>query len=154
MVSVGSALSPAEARKVKMLAIGSAKRLPQLPDLPAAAESVPGYTAGTWFGLSATGRTPRDVVMKINKDVREIIAYGFAVTMGLELAAFVDTGVAWNTDNQFNTDNTRTGYGVGLRSLVPSIGEVRFDVGVSTDGDFVFHFATWPKMVAERQRLR
>jgi tripartite-type tricarboxylate transporter receptor subunit TctC len=74
LISVGSALSPAEARKVKMLAIGSAKRLPQLPDLPAAAESVPGYTAGTWFGLSATGRTPRDVVMKINKDVREIIA--------------------------------------------------------------------------------
>jgi outer membrane protein insertion porin family len=87
-------------------------------------------------------------------DVREIILYGFAVTMGLELAAFVDTGVAWNAGNEFNTDNTRTGYGVGLRSLVPSIGEVRFDVGVSTDGDFVFHFATWPKMVAERQRLR
>ena len=87
-------------------------------------------------------------------DVREIIVYGFAVTMGLELGAFVDVGVAWNEGHEFNTDNTRTGYGVGLRSLVPSIGEVRFDVGVSTDGDFVFHFATWPKMVAERQRLR
>jgi len=74
LISIGSALSPADARKVKLLAIGSAKRLPRLPDLPAAAESVPGYTAGTWFGLSATGRTPRDVVMKINKDVREIIA--------------------------------------------------------------------------------
>jgi tripartite-type tricarboxylate transporter receptor subunit TctC len=74
LISVGSALAPAEARKVKLLAIGSEKRLPQLADLPAAAESVPGYTAGTWFGLSATGGTPRNVVMKINADVREIIA--------------------------------------------------------------------------------
>ena len=74
LISVGSALGPAEARKVKMLAIGSPKRLPQLPDLPSTGESVPGYTAGTWFGLSATGGTPRDVVMKINADVREIIA--------------------------------------------------------------------------------
>lgn len=74
LISVGSALSPAEARKVKMIAIGSPKRLPSLTDLPSTEESLPGYTAGTWFGLSATGRTPRDVVMKINKDVREIIA--------------------------------------------------------------------------------
>jgi tripartite-type tricarboxylate transporter receptor subunit TctC len=74
LISVGSALGPAEARSVKLIAIGSPKRLPQLPNLPAADESVPGYTAGTWFGLSTTGRTPRDVVMKINADVREIIA--------------------------------------------------------------------------------
>lgn len=74
LISVGSALGPAEARKVKLIAIGSPKRLPQLPDLPAADESVPGYTAGTWFGLSTTGGTPRHVVMKINADVREAIA--------------------------------------------------------------------------------
>ncbi len=43
-----------EAGKVKMLAVGSPKRLARLPDVPTAAESVPGYTAGTWFGLSAT----------------------------------------------------------------------------------------------------
>ena len=74
LISIGSALGPAEARNVKLIAIGSPKRLPQLPDLPSTEESVPGYTADTWFGLSATGGTPRDVVMKINADVREIIA--------------------------------------------------------------------------------
>ena len=35
---------------------------------------MPGYTAGTWFGLSTTAGTPRDVVMKINADVRQVIA--------------------------------------------------------------------------------
>jgi tripartite-type tricarboxylate transporter receptor subunit TctC len=74
MIAVGSALGAFESGKVKMLAIGSPQRLPRLPDMPAAAESVPGYTAGTWFGLSTTAGTPRDIVMKINTEVRQIIA--------------------------------------------------------------------------------
>src|SRR6185503_15040492 len=69
LISVGSALSPAAAGKVKMIAVGSEKRLLALPKLPTASEAVPGYTAGTWFGLSVTGGTPRDIVMKINADV-------------------------------------------------------------------------------------
>ena len=74
LISVGSALAPADAGKVKMLAIGSPKRLPSLPNVPTAAESVPDYMAGTWFGLSATAGTPRDIVMKINADVRQVMA--------------------------------------------------------------------------------
>jgi tripartite-type tricarboxylate transporter receptor subunit TctC len=74
MISVGSALGPTDAGSVKMLAIGSPKRLPSLPNVPTAEETVPGYTAGTWFGLSTTAGTPREIVMKINADVRQIIA--------------------------------------------------------------------------------
>ena len=62
--------------KIKMLSIGSAKRLPQLPDIPTTAESgnLPDYTAGTWFGLSVTGGTPRPIVDKLNADVRAVMA--------------------------------------------------------------------------------
>jgi tripartite-type tricarboxylate transporter receptor subunit TctC len=74
LISVGSALGPLESGKVKMLAIGSEQRLPRLPNVPTAAETVPGYTAGTWFGLSVTGGTPRETVMKLNAEVRQIIA--------------------------------------------------------------------------------
>jgi tripartite-type tricarboxylate transporter receptor subunit TctC len=74
LIAVGSALPPYESGKVKMLAVGSPQRLPRLPNVPTAAETVPGYTAGTWFGLSVTAGTPRDVVMKINSDVRQIMA--------------------------------------------------------------------------------
>ncbi len=74
LISIGSVLGPAKTDKVKILAIGSPKRLPSLPDVPAADETVPGYTAGTWFGLSTTAGTPHDVVMKINADVREVVA--------------------------------------------------------------------------------
>jgi tripartite-type tricarboxylate transporter receptor subunit TctC len=74
MISVGSVLGPLESGKVKMLAIGSEKRLPRLPNVPTAAETVPGYTAGTWFGLSTTAGVSREIVMKINAEVRQIIA--------------------------------------------------------------------------------
>lgn len=74
LISVGSALGPTDSGGVKMLAIGSPKRLPSLPNVPTAAETVPGYTAGTWFGLSTTAGTPREIVMKINADVRQVIA--------------------------------------------------------------------------------
>ena len=74
MISIGTALPPMNAGKVRILAIGSKKRLPEVPNIPTANETVPGYTAGTWFGLSTTAGTPRDIVMKINADVRKVIA--------------------------------------------------------------------------------
>jgi len=76
MVSVSLALPAHRDGKVKMLSIGSAKRLPQLPEFPTTAESgnIPGYIAGTWFGLAVTAGTPRPIVDKINTDVRAILA--------------------------------------------------------------------------------
>lgn len=73
-VSFGSALSSWKAGKLKMLAVGSPKRLDGFPDLPTVAEGgLPGFEAKSWFGLFATGRTPQAVVAKINADVRKII---------------------------------------------------------------------------------
>jgi tripartite-type tricarboxylate transporter receptor subunit TctC len=76
MVSVSLALPAHRDGKVKMLSIGSSRRLPQLPDFPTTAEAgnIPGYIAGTWFGLAVTAGTPRPVVDKINADVRAILA--------------------------------------------------------------------------------
>ena len=76
MVSVSLALPAHRDGKVKMLSIGSAKRLPQLPEFPTTAEAgnLPGYIAGTWFGLAVTAGTPRPIVDKINADVRAVMA--------------------------------------------------------------------------------
>ena len=60
-VSFGSALQSWKAGNLKMLGIGSPKRLPDYPDLPTVAEGgLPGFEAQSWFGLFATGGTPRD----------------------------------------------------------------------------------------------
>jgi tripartite-type tricarboxylate transporter receptor subunit TctC len=74
-ISVGSVVEPWKTGKVKLLGIGSAQRLVALPDVPTIAESaLTDFRALTWFGLFATGGTPREIVAKINGDVQRIVA--------------------------------------------------------------------------------
>jgi tripartite-type tricarboxylate transporter receptor subunit TctC len=68
------ALSSVKAGKLKMLAFASEKRVPQFPDVPTVAETVPGYEASVSFGLFATAGTPDGVVRKVNADVQAVVA--------------------------------------------------------------------------------
>jgi tripartite-type tricarboxylate transporter receptor subunit TctC len=73
-VSFGSALPSWKAGKLNMLAVGSPQRLAGFPEMPTVAESgLPGFEAKSWFGLFAPGKTPRDIVGRINADVRAVI---------------------------------------------------------------------------------
>ena len=67
------ALSSVEAGKLKMLAFGSERRVPQFPHVPTIAETVPGYEASVSFGLFAAAGTPTDIVKKVNADVQKIV---------------------------------------------------------------------------------
>ncbi len=67
------ALTSVQAGKLKMLAFGSDKRLPQFSDVPTIAETVPGYGASVTFGLFAAAGTPAAVVAKVNADVQKIV---------------------------------------------------------------------------------
>jgi tripartite-type tricarboxylate transporter receptor subunit TctC len=74
-ISVGSAVPQWKADKVKLLAVGAAKRMALLPEVPTVAESgLPGYEAVSWFGLFGPPGMPADVVGKINAEVRKIFA--------------------------------------------------------------------------------
>ena len=60
------------AGKLRALAVTSAERNPELPDVPAMRETVPelaGYEVNTWFGLFAPGGTPPNIVRAINAEV-------------------------------------------------------------------------------------
>jgi tripartite-type tricarboxylate transporter receptor subunit TctC len=60
--------------RLRALAITSKQRSPNLPDLPTVAESgVPGYEAGSWFGLMAPDHTPKDIIVKLNRAVNEAL---------------------------------------------------------------------------------
>jgi tripartite-type tricarboxylate transporter receptor subunit TctC len=72
-VSVSLALPPFRAGHGYMFGIGSRQRLPQAPDIPTIAESLPGYEASAWFGMHARAGTPREIVLKINAEVRRIL---------------------------------------------------------------------------------
>ncbi len=68
------ALSTVKAGKLKMLAFASEKRMPQFPDVPTIAETVPGYEASVSFGLFAAAGTPTDIIRKVNTDVQKIVS--------------------------------------------------------------------------------
>ncbi|MGC1778311.1 MAG: tripartite tricarboxylate transporter substrate binding protein [Xanthobacteraceae bacterium] len=70
-VSVGSALPQAKAGKVKLIAVGAPKRMALLPDVPAIAETVPGYTAVSWFALFGPPGMPTEVVAKVGSEVEK-----------------------------------------------------------------------------------
>ena len=74
-ISVGSAVPQWKADKVKLIAVGAAKRMALLPEVPTVAESgLPGYEAVSWFGLFGPPGMPADIVDKINAEVRKIFA--------------------------------------------------------------------------------
>jgi hypothetical protein len=68
------ALSSVKDGKLKMLAFGSEKRVPQFPDVPTIAETVPGYKASVSFGLFTAAGTPTDIIKKVNADVQKIVS--------------------------------------------------------------------------------
>jgi tripartite-type tricarboxylate transporter receptor subunit TctC len=66
--TVASAASLIEAGQLRALAVTSAERSPAFPDLPTVAEAgVPGYAAGSWYGLFAPAKTPKEVIDRLNK---------------------------------------------------------------------------------------
>jgi tripartite-type tricarboxylate transporter receptor subunit TctC len=73
IVSVASGLPAYRAGQIKMLGVGSPKRMPLVPEVPTVSESgLPGYQATAWFGLFAPAGTPPDIVMKLDKETIRI----------------------------------------------------------------------------------
>jgi tripartite-type tricarboxylate transporter receptor subunit TctC len=73
-VSAGSGVPQWKGGKVKYLAVGASKRMPQLPDIPTVAETVPGYEGVSWFGLFGPAGMPAETVNKINGEIRALFA--------------------------------------------------------------------------------
>lgn len=72
--SVASSLPHIREGRVKPIAMCSARRVPQLPDVPTIAETlVPGYEAAGWSGLVAPAGTPAEIIRRINADVVAVL---------------------------------------------------------------------------------
>jgi tripartite-type tricarboxylate transporter receptor subunit TctC len=69
-----TALPQVKANRLRAVAVTTAKRSPQLPDVPTVAESLPGFEAAGWFGFAAPARTPKEVVVILNKEIVRILA--------------------------------------------------------------------------------
>jgi len=64
---------PVKAGRLRGLAVTSPTRSAAFPDLPAVAESVPGYEVVNWFGILAPAGTPKAVVARINAELNKAL---------------------------------------------------------------------------------
>jgi tripartite-type tricarboxylate transporter receptor subunit TctC len=59
---------------VRALGVTTTQRSPQLPDVQAIAEAVPGYEASALFGMGAPAKTPKEIIRKLNAEINAILA--------------------------------------------------------------------------------
>ena len=98
MASVPTSLGQIKGGKIRALAVSSAKRAPNLPDVPTIGEAgLPGFDATTWWGVLAPAGTPGTIVARLNAtinaalatpEVREKIALEGGGAMGGSAEAF------------------------------------------------------------------
>jgi tripartite-type tricarboxylate transporter receptor subunit TctC len=60
--------------KLRALAVTTATRSPELPDVPSLSETVPGYEASALFGMGAPKKTPPEIIEKLNKEINAVLA--------------------------------------------------------------------------------
>ena len=72
--SIPSVLSQIHARRVKPIAVSTAKRSSALPEVPTISEAgLPGYDAASWYGLFAPAGIPKDVLRVLSTQIVKIM---------------------------------------------------------------------------------
>src|SRR3954454_500172 len=72
--NVLSSMPHLQSGALRPLAVTSRARLDTLPEVPAVAETVPGYETGTWWGVGLPKGTPREIVEKLNREINAVLA--------------------------------------------------------------------------------
>jgi tripartite-type tricarboxylate transporter receptor subunit TctC len=68
---LGPVMGQVQGRSLRVLATTGSARSASLPDVPTAAEAgIPGLVASSWNGLAAPARTPRPVILRLNRDIQ------------------------------------------------------------------------------------
>jgi tripartite-type tricarboxylate transporter receptor subunit TctC len=66
--------------RVRALGVGNAKRVPSLPEFPTISESgLPGYEAYAWAGMIGPANLPRDIVMRLNKEIVATLSQKYVI---------------------------------------------------------------------------
>ncbi len=67
------ALAQIRTGKLRALAVTGKERLPELPAVPAAAETLPGFEASVWYGMLAPAGISKDTVISLNAEVNRLV---------------------------------------------------------------------------------
>ncbi|MBO0752334.1 MAG: tripartite tricarboxylate transporter substrate binding protein [Bradyrhizobiaceae bacterium] len=72
--NVPSSIALIRAGRLRALAVTTATRVPQLPDLPTVGDFVPGYEASGWNGIGAPRNTPAGIIDLINREINAVLS--------------------------------------------------------------------------------
>lgn len=87
-----SSIAHIKSGKLIPLAVSGSTRSEALPDVPAVADFVAGYEAGSWFGIGAPKGTPTNVIEKLNMEVQAAFGNASIRARLSELGAFAISG--------------------------------------------------------------
>jgi tripartite-type tricarboxylate transporter receptor subunit TctC len=88
-LGLSSIIQNHKAGQLRIIAVTSAKRSPELPDVPSIAETVPGYDASLWTGLLAPRGTPAAAIKRIHSDVSKLMQSSEVKTAFERLGTYV-----------------------------------------------------------------
>ena len=87
--SLSAFIGPSVGGQIRILAVGSAQRLKNMPDVPAMSQTLPGFEATAWVALVAPPGTPPALAAKISKDVEAVLDDNAVVARLDELGTYV-----------------------------------------------------------------
>ncbi|MFA4915004.1 MAG: tripartite tricarboxylate transporter substrate binding protein [Burkholderiaceae bacterium] len=104
-----------KAGKLKLLAVTEAQRSPLLPDVPAVAETVPGYEMAVWYGAFGPKGMDPELVKRLNKEINAVLARPDVVTKMEAMAVELRQGTPEAFDKLLRTDAAK--YGALVKEL-------------------------------------
>ena len=72
--NVSTLLPYVKAGKLRALAVMEPKRMPELPDVPAVAETIPGFDMAPWVGIIAPAGTPKPIIDQLTKEILAVMS--------------------------------------------------------------------------------
>jgi tripartite-type tricarboxylate transporter receptor subunit TctC len=118
MFDPGIGLQHVKAGKLKLLAIGSPKRLPQFPEVPTLDEAgLKGFDADTIFGFYAPAGTPAAVVARLNTEINKILRAPAFVDRMTAIGGFAAPMSPQEFADRAKTDSDRFGALIKARNI-------------------------------------
>ena len=74
LVSLPSVESQMKSGRLRAIGMSSPKRSSFMPEIPAIAETVPGYDNDLWWGVFTASKTPRPIIDKLNAEIHKVMA--------------------------------------------------------------------------------
>ena len=107
-INTVEAMGHLRGKRVRALAIAAPQRIPQLPDVPTAAEAgLPGYVESVWYGFAAPSGTPKDVVQRLNTTMNQVLEEPGIQQKLLDLGATPATGTLAQFTDFLRSERTR-----------------------------------------------